>query len=157
VEYTGHVLDRSGLSFSEKKKESVVNFKLLENQKVLRNFLGLANYFRHHIRNHSIIAYPLHDIVKNYKPKETKEAFNDIKEVINACPKLLNLDDISSAYLQKNAIDFGVGAYLFQVVNDVEHPIMFLRNTFKNEQRHWSAADKECSAIIWAFKKSSST
>jgi len=31
VEYTGHVLDISGLLFSEKKKESIVNFKLPEN------------------------------------------------------------------------------------------------------------------------------
>ena len=114
MEYTGHFLDRSGLSFSEKKKESVVNFKLLENQKVLRNFLGLANYFRHHIRNHSIIAYPLHDIVKNYKPKETKEAFNDIKEVINACPKLFDLNDSSPLCSQTDASDYGVGTYLFR-------------------------------------------
>ena len=91
----GHVLDRSGLSLSEKNKESIVNFKLPENQKELRSFLGLANYFRDHIRNHSIIVHPLRDTVKNYKPKprrtwlkETKEAFNDIKEAINACPKL---------------------------------------------------------------------
>jgi len=160
VEYTGHVLDRSGLSFSEKKKESIVNFKLPENQKELRSFLGLANYFRDHIRNHSIIVHPLHDMVKHYKPKqrltwsqETKEAFNDIKEAINACPKLYYLDDISPVYLQTDASDYGVGAYLFQVVNDVEHPIMFLSKTFKNEQKRWSAADKECYAIIWAFKE----
>ena len=70
-----------------------------ENQKELRSFLGLANYFRDHIRNHSTIVHPLHDMVKNYKPKqrltwskETKEAFNDIKEAINACPKLYYLE-----------------------------------------------------------------
>ena len=68
VEYAGHVLDRSGLSFSKKKKESIVHFKLLENQKELHSFLGLANYFRDHIRNHSIIVHPLHDMVKHYKP-----------------------------------------------------------------------------------------
>jgi len=113
----GHVLDRSGLSLSEKNKESIVNFKLPENQKELRSFLGLANYFRDHIRNHSIIVHPLRDTVKNYKPKprrtwlkETKEAFNDIKEAINACPKLYYLDDISPVYLQTDASDYGVGA-----------------------------------------------
>jgi len=47
-------------------------------------------------------------MVKNYKPKqrltwsqETKEAYNDIKEAINACPKLFYLDDISPVYLQR--------------------------------------------------------
>ena len=81
-------------------------------------------------------------MVKHYKPKqrltwsqEKKEAFNDIKEAINACPKLFYLDDISQVYLQTDASDYGVGANLFQVVIDVEHPIVFLSKTFKNEQK----------------------
>jgi len=99
-------------------------------------------------------------MVKHYKPKqrltwsqETKVVLNDIEEAINACPKLYYLDDISPVYLQTDASAYGVGAYLFQVVNDVDHPIMFLSKTFNNEQMRWSAADKECYAVIWAFKE----
>ena len=160
VEYTGHVLDKIGLSFSSQKKEQIINFTIPTTQKELRSFLGLANYFRDHIRNHSLIVHPLHDMVRNYAPKKkliwddaTLNAFSTIKDAINACPKLHYLDDISPVYLQTDASDYGVGAYLFQVVDGIEHPIIFLSKTFKSEQKRWSAADKECYAIVWAFKE----
>ena len=159
VEYTGHLLDESGLSFSTKKKEQVVDFRQPSNQKELRSFLGLANYFRNHIRNHSTLVHPLQEMVKNYKPRqpvkwtsETLKVFQDVKDAINSCPKLYFLDDHSPIYLHTDASDYGVGGYLFQVVNGVEHPIVFLSTTFKQEQKNWSAADKECYAIIWSFK-----
>ena len=82
--------------------------RLSDKDITLRSFLGLANYFRDHIRDHSIIVHQLHDMVKNYKPKqrltwsqETKESFNDIKEAINARSKLFYVDDISPVYLQR--------------------------------------------------------
>ena len=43
AQYTGHVLDRSGLSFSEKKKELIVNFKLPKNQKELHSLHKSSN------------------------------------------------------------------------------------------------------------------
>ena len=80
-------------------------------------------------------------MVKNYKPKqpvkwtsETLKVFQDIKDAINACPKLYFLDDHSPIYLHTDASDYGVGGYLFQIVNGVEYPIVFLSNTFKQEQ-----------------------
>ena len=54
--------------------------------------------------------------------------------------------------MHTDASDYGIGAYLFQVVKGIEHPIIFLSSTFKREQMRWSAADKECYAIVWAFK-----
>ena len=120
-------------------------------------FYFKGNYFRNHIRNHSLIVHTLHNIVKNYAPKKkliwngaTLNAFSTIKDAIKACLKLYYLDDISPVYLQSKD---GVGAYLFQVVDGIEHPIIFLSKTFKSEQKRWSAADKECYAIIWAFKE----
>ena len=159
IEYTGHVLDKHGISFSQKKKVLVVNFRQPETQKDLKSFLGLANFFRNHIRNHSLLVHPLHEMLKNYKPRskllwtsETIQAFEQVKAAINACPKLYFLDDTSPVYLHTDASDYGVGAYLFQVVNGIEYPIMFLSQTFKAEQKRWSAADKECYAIVFAFK-----
>ena len=160
IEYTGHVLDNNGLSFSAKKKSQVVDFLQPETQKDLKSFLGLANYFRDHIRNHSTLVQPLHEMIKDYKPRshlqwtaETLQAFERVRQAINDCPKLHFMDDKSPIYLHTDASDYGVGAYLFQVVNSVEVPIMFLSQTFKAEQKRWSAADKECYAIVFAFKE----
>ena len=53
IEYTGHVLDQTGLSFSARKKSQIVDFIPPETQKDLKSYLGLAYFFRDHIRNHS--------------------------------------------------------------------------------------------------------
>jgi len=159
IEYTGHLLDKEGLTFSKKKIEQVIDFIQPSTQKELRSFLGLANYFRNNIRDHSLLTQPLQELIRNYKPKtklvwsqENIEVFKKIKSAINSCPKLYFLDDVSPIFLHTDASDYGVGAYLFQVVEGAEHPIMFLSSTFKREQMRWSAADKECYAIVWAFK-----
>jgi len=159
IEYTGHVLDKYGISFSQKKKVQIVNFTQPETQRDLKSFLGLANYFRNHIRNHSLLVHPLHEMIKNYKPRSKLiwnskliSAFERVKKAINDCPKLHFIDDTSPVYLHTDASDYGVGAYLFQVINGIEYPIMFLSQTFKAEQKRWSTPDKECYSIVFSLK-----
>ena len=160
IEYTGHLLTEDGLSFSSKKIDKVIKFKQPTTQKELRSFLGLTNYFRQHIQNYSTIVRPLLDIVKVYKPRQivqwtdtTLHAFELVKAAINACPHLYFLQDDLPIYLHTDASDYGVGAYLYQMKGDTELPIAFLSKTFSAEQKRWSVPDKECYAIIYAFKK----
>ena len=61
VEYTGHVIDETGLSFTDKKLSGVKAFPIPDTQKQLKSFLGLANYFRDHVRNLSIIVQQQQD------------------------------------------------------------------------------------------------
>ena len=55
VEYVGVVLNEHGLSFSHKKKDSIMNFPKPIVQKQLKSFVGLANYFCTHVPNDSSI------------------------------------------------------------------------------------------------------
>ena len=59
VEFVGHVLDATGVTFSRTKFDSVVDFIKPSNMKELRSFVGLVNYFRDHIQDHSVITHPL--------------------------------------------------------------------------------------------------
>ena len=67
AQYVGHTIYETGLSFSAEKLEEVVKFIKPTTQKELRSFLGLASYFRDHIRDHSMIVQPLHVLLSNYK------------------------------------------------------------------------------------------
>ena len=160
IEYTGHVLSEDGLTFSNKKIDKVINFKQPNTQKELRSFLGLTNYFRQHIQNYSMMVKPLLDAVKVYKPRQEVKwddtrlnAFELVKAAINSCPQLYFLKDNLLLYLHTDASDYGAGAYLYQMEGDKELPIAFLSKTFTAEQKRWSVPDKECYAIIYAFKK----
>ena len=70
IEYTGHVLDHEGISFSREKIYSAVNFPLPQTQKDLKSFIGLANYFHSHIPKASLLLHPLQEMVREYKPKK---------------------------------------------------------------------------------------
>ena len=61
------------------------------------SFLGLVNYFRDHIRNHSTHTHHLHDMVSAAHKQIVNmviwtsagsAAFKTLKQLINACPKL---------------------------------------------------------------------
>jgi hypothetical protein len=59
IEAVGHILSQDGLSMSWSKIEKVMQFPRPVLEKQMKSFLGLANYFRDHIRNHSAIVHPL--------------------------------------------------------------------------------------------------
>ena len=59
VEYLGHVVTPEGVSPNPGKVRVVQEFPTPTNLKELRNFLGLANYYRRFVKGFSHIANPL--------------------------------------------------------------------------------------------------
>ena len=165
VEYVGHIINRDGLNFSAEKKSKVWNTPLPTNMKQMKAFLGLANYFRDHIRNHSDIVKPLNDLTLQYDKRkqitwneEARAAFMQIKEDIANCPTLFFVDDHSPIFLHTDASDYGVGGYLFQRVTvdgvTSDRPIAFCSHSLSTSQiRCWKTIEKEAYAIVYAFNK----
>ena len=69
VEYVGHTIDETGLTFSTEKLEDVLAIEPPIYSKDLRSFLGLTSYFRDHIQNYAILASPLQDMLSEYDKK----------------------------------------------------------------------------------------
>jgi hypothetical protein len=162
VEYTGHVIDRTGISFSREKIQTLLDFPPPATKKLLKSFLGLANYYRDHIKDHSTLAAPLQRYIKNYTKREGNrpisldseglEAFQAIKSRIERCPKLFFLDDTSPIILYTDASGYGAGGTLVQVIKtsdgkDMEVPIAFMSFSFQGGQLDWEVPQKECYAI----------
>ena len=171
IEFVGHVLDKDGASFSKTKFDSVIEFVKPSNLKELRSFVGLVNYFRDHIKDHSVVTHPLQDMIvagekgpkvrlQGSKPikhilwtSEAEASFELIKDKINNCPKLFFTKESLPIYLHTDASDYAIGAYLFQIKDDKEIPIRFLSKTLAGAQLRWSTIEKECFAIFTALKK----
>jgi len=160
IEYVGHVINSEGVTFTRDKLDSVVNFPKPVTQKDLKSFLGLANYFRDHIRNHSDVVANLIDATNPYRKSERlvwtevmEQEFKTIKEMIDACPQLYFLDPSAPVFLQTDASMRGMGAYLFQLVDGKEVPIEFLSKSFSLEQSQWSTPEQEAYAIFYALRK----
>jgi hypothetical protein len=52
---------------SENKIASVINFPIPEFAKQMKSFLGLANYFREFVPNHSTVVQPLQALIPEYR------------------------------------------------------------------------------------------
>ena len=59
----------------------------------------------------------------------------------------------SPVYLETDASDYGIGAYLYQMVDGVQHPIGFLSQAFNKRMLNWHTAHKEGYAIFYALQK----
>ena len=159
VQFVGHELSSEGVHWTSEKIKVVLDFPLPKTLTGLRAFLGLANYFRDHVKNHSVLAEPLQQMV--YGPKhrilhfteEQIEAFNKLKQAIADCPMLWFVDECSPIHLHTDACDFGIGAYLFQIIDGVERPIYFLSKALSKLQQRWSTFEKEAYAIYFTLVK----
>jgi hypothetical protein len=170
VEFVGHLLDQEGITFSKTKFASVIDFIKPSNMKELRSFVGLVNYFRDHIENHSVAIHPLQQMitegdkikairVPGCKPiqhirwtPEGEVSFLNIKDKINNCPKLFFMDGRLSIYLHTDTSDYAIGAYLFQVKDNKEILIRFMSKTLAGAQQNWSTIEKECFAMYHSLK-----
>ena len=83
----------------------------------------------------------------------TIAAFEKVKEAVTFCQKLFFLDDSSPIVLSTDASDYGIGAFLAQIVNGVIYPIMFVSASLSKVQQRWSVPEKECYAIDNASQK----
>jgi hypothetical protein len=74
---------------------------------------------------------------------EAEKAFEDIKLAIDACQTIFFLNNDDPVFLQTDASDYGVGAYLFQKVDETEQPAAFLSKSLTGAQLNWTPRKKK--------------
>ena len=157
IDFVGKVLSENGLQMSQTKIRSVLDFPKPIIAKQLKSFLGLVNYFRDFIRNQSSIVHPLHQLILNYnKTKkiiwtlEADACFDLVKSETAKCTTMHFLNDHTPISLQTDASDYGVGGYLFQIVDGKEIPVAFVSKSLSKTQLRWSVIQKEAYAIFYS-------
>jgi RNase H-like domain found in reverse transcriptase len=156
LEYVGKVISENGLKMSQEKTRSVLDFPVPSISKQLKSFLGLTNYFRDFVRNHSAIVKPLNSMLSNYSTtkkvewtKESLEAFASIKNEVAKCTTMHFINETDPIFLHTDASEYGIGGYLFQLVDGKEHPIAFVSKSLSLSQIRWAVIQKEAYAIFY--------
>ncbi len=62
------------------------------------------------------------------------------------------MDGDATTILETDASDYGIGAYLYQLIDEVQFPIAFMSKSLAGAQRNWSTIEKECFAIYTALR-----
>jgi hypothetical protein len=163
VEYVGHLINKLGINFSKDKKDQIANWERPTDKGGLKSFLGLAGYFRRHIRGYAELVHPLQELVEDYEKRKkmaklewdeiSSKAFTDTQDAIVNCQTLFFHDQSAPLRVYTDASDYGIGAYLCQVLDTFEQPIAFISKTLSKAEKKWSVYEKEAFAIFYSLRK----
>ncbi|CAL0323679.1 unnamed protein product [Lupinus luteus] len=101
IEYLGHFITAEGVSTDPAKVQVVQDWPFPQNIKQLRDFLGLTRYYRRFIRNSSILASPLTELLKKDAlscSTTTENVFSQLKAALVNAP-MLAIPDMSQPFL----------------------------------------------------------
>lgn len=141
IDFLGFEVSASGIKPGMRKTEAVGKFPTPKSQHELRQFIGLASFFRRFVRGFAVICKPLTDLLKKDCPwkwaTEQEEAFHKIKEILVSRPILTLYDPKRETQLHTDASKHGVAGILLQKSDEgLFKPISyFSRKTTPDEQR----------------------
>ena len=130
IEYLGYVINESGVRPSPRNIDSVTNYPVPKNQKQVRQFIGLASYFRRFVSNFSLVAKPLHNLLKKDTQFIFGEAeqysFDTLKKKLSETPILSIYSPSAETELHCDASSYGYGSVLLQRQSTGElHPVFY--------------------------------
>ncbi|GKD68020.1 putative reverse transcriptase domain-containing protein [Tanacetum coccineum] len=152
VQFLGHLIDSQGLHVDPAKIEAVKNWTSPTTPTEVRQFLGLAGYYRRFIEGFSKIAKPLTKLTqknKNYIWGEEQEsAFQLLKQKLCEAPILALPEGNDDFVVYCDASLQGLGAVLMQR----EKVIAYASRQLKPHEENYTTHDLELGAVVFALK-----
>ncbi len=155
VRYLGFHLGHGQVRPQINKTAAIATCPRPKTKKEVREFLGLAGYYRRFIPNYSDLTSQLTDLTKKEVPdpvqwmEQCQQAFTQLKAALCSGP-LLHSPDFSLPFLlQMDASDRGLGAVLAQEIGGDEWPVLYISRKLSKRETMYSTIKKECLAIRW--------
>jgi len=153
VTYLGHVINETGVKPDPKKIEAVLNFPRPKNTKNIKQFLGLAGYYRRFLNNFSKTARPLTALLKKDEPfvwQEPQEAaFVTLRNQLCTEPLLQHPDFTRPFVLITDASGYAIGGILSQGDVGKDKPIAYASRLLNKAEQNYSTIEKESLAIVY--------
>ncbi|KAK3236488.1 hypothetical protein CYMTET_53375 [Cymbomonas tetramitiformis] len=157
IRFLGHVISREGSQPQHDKLAAIRDWPALENATHVRQFLGLAGYYRRYMLGFSEVAQPLTQLTKGdvawlWGPMQ-RWAFEEIKKALCSSPTLA-LPDMKAAaegrhpfVVQTDASGVALGGVLMQDVGNGLQPIAFESRQFNGAEQNYHAGERELCAL----------
>ena len=154
-----HIVTKEGIKPDPSKAEKMDKYPSPTDATQVRQFLGLASYYRHFVPDFSKIASPLHNLLKRDATfqwtTECQAAFDTLKKLVVNAP-ILAYPQFQSEYpfiLETDASAKGLGAVLAQLQADRKvHPIAFASRLLSVHKRNYGISELKTLGLVWATK-----
>ncbi|GKB22914.1 putative nucleotidyltransferase, ribonuclease H [Tanacetum coccineum] len=152
VQFLGHVIDCRGIHVDPAKIESIKDWASPKTPTEIRQFLGLAGYYRRFIEGFSKIAKSMTKLtqkgVKFDWGDKQEAAFQLLKQKLCSAP-ILALPEGSEDFIAYcDASKKGLGAVLMQR----ENVISYASRQLKIHEKNYTTHDLELGAVVFALK-----
>ena len=158
VKYLGYIVGQGSLQVDSDKVAAIRDFPCPKSVRQLRQFLGMAGWYRRFIQDFASTTFHLTELLSKKKKfiwtEDAQKSFNLLKEKLISAPLLVHPDYSKPFIVQCDASLHGVGALLAQVdAEGHERPIAFMSQKLNKAQRNYSVTELECLAVVLAIKK----
>ncbi|GJV98007.1 putative reverse transcriptase domain-containing protein [Tanacetum coccineum] len=152
VQFLGHVIDSKGVHVDPAKIEAIKNWATPTTPTEVRQFLGLAGYYRRFIEGFSLISKPLTKLTQKNKKyewgKDEEEAFELLKQKLCCAPILALPEGSEDFVVYCDASLKGFGAVLMQR----EKVIAYASRQLRTHEENYMTHDLELGAVVFALR-----
>ncbi|GJX08987.1 putative reverse transcriptase domain-containing protein [Tanacetum coccineum] len=152
VQFLGHVIDSRGIHVDPAKIESIKDWASPKTPTEIRQFLGLAGYYRRFIEGFSKIAKSMTKLTQkgikfDWGEKE-ENAFQLIKQKLCSAPILALPEGSEDFVVYCDVSHKGLGAVLMQR----EKVIAYASRQLKVHEKNYTTHDLELGSVVFALK-----
>ena len=165
LSYLGHMISEEGISPMPEKLESIRKMPAPRNAKEIKQFLGLAGYYRKFVPRFSDLSRPLTKLTRKDTPfiwaNECERSFQLLKDALCEQPILRHPQPEMPYTLFTDASKYAWAGVLTQKHTTevdgeqvtTDHPVAYVSGLFRGSQLNWAALTKEAYAIYMSVKK----
>ena len=154
----GFEVSKDGIRPGTRKIEAVSKFPKPTTPHNVRQFIGLASFFRRFVKNFSLVAQPLTKLLKKDTEwrwtKDEHDAFEKLKRMLVNRPILALYNPNAETEFHTDASKIGIGGILLQRIGGESFKAVayFSRQTALEEQ-HWSSYELETLAVVASLNR----
>ena len=152
IAFLGHVVDKSGVQPDPSKIKAIMEWESPKSVTEIRSFLGLAGYYRRFVKDFSLIAKPLTNLLKKNIPFQWTDAcqqsFEELKYRLTTAPILAFPSEHGGYVVFTDASENGLGFVLMQNGKVIAYASRHLKPHELNYPTH----DLELAGIVHALK-----
>ena len=152
VDYLGVTITRDGIKPQKEKIQAILKIKEPENQKQVRHFVGLVNFYKRFYKERSKTLGPIYELTgKNVKfkwTKECQEVFTKMKAII-AEDAIVSLPQYGKEFIvHTDASDVQIGG----IISQSDRILAYFSRKFNKAQSLYPITEKELLAIVETLK-----